>query len=69
MPALWVEPGRYIVGNGQLDRFQPLDLVAQAGGLFEFQILGGLAHLRPQRVQMRGKVRPDHGLVEAGGDP
>ena len=31
--------------EAELAVLEPLDLVAQAGGLFEFQVLGGLAHI------------------------
>jgi hypothetical protein len=55
-------PRQRVVVHGQVHRLQPLDLVAQAGGFLELQVLGGLAHLRPQPVQMRLQVRADHGL-------
>ncbi len=62
-------PGKGVVGDGEFHGLQALDLVAQAGGLFEFQVLGGLAHGQAQGIEVRGKVRADHGLVDLGGDP
>ncbi len=38
-------PCKGIVGDGQFHGLQPLDLVAQPPGGFEFEIAGGLAHL------------------------
>ena len=37
-------PCEGIVHHGEFDRLQALDLVAQPGGFFEFQVGGGFAH-------------------------
>ena len=59
--------GKRVVGHGQFHRFQPLDFVAQAGGLLELEVLGGFAHLGAQPVEMGRQIGPYHRLVDLGG--
>lgn len=63
-----VLPRHRIVGHHKIDCFQAFDLVAQAGGLFEFQVFGGLAHVGAQAVQNRLKVAASQRFVDLGGD-
>ena len=45
-------PRHGVVGDGEVDRFQTLDLIPDVGGFFELKVLGGFAHLVAQ-------TRPD----------
>jgi hypothetical protein len=47
-----------IVGDGQIHRFEAFDFVAQAGGLFEFQVLGSFAPRAPKEIEGQ-KMRQD----------
>jgi len=62
-------PRQRVIRNGQIDRFQPLDLIAQAGGLFELKVFGGFAHFVTQTRQMGLKIGAMHRFVDLGGDP
>ncbi len=52
-----------IVHHRHLGRAQALDLVAQARGLFEVEIGGGLAHAFLQVADHRLEIVPDGGGV------
>ena len=60
--------GEGVVGDGELDRLEALDLVAEAGGFLELEVLGGLEHRLAQAVEVGGEVGADQRLVDAGGD-
>ncbi len=48
-----------VVHDGEFGGLEALDLVAQAGGLFEVEVGGGVAHLLFQRVEMGLQVAAD----------
>ena len=61
-------PRQRVVRHHEVHRLQPLDLVAQARRFLEFEVLGGLAHLVSQPLQMRLQVGAVQRLVDLGGD-
>src|SRR6185312_14081760 len=52
--------GQGVVGEFQVEELQALDLVAQAGGFFEFEVAGVFAHAASQVAKR--KLEPRKGL-------
>jgi hypothetical protein len=59
--------GQRVVHEFEFLRLQALDLVAQAGGGFEVEVGGGVAHLAFQRLEMGLQVGADQRAL-VGGD-
>ena len=60
-------PRQWVVRDGQVYGFQPFDLVAQAGGFFEFQVLSSFAHVGAQPVQHGLQIAARQRVVDLGG--